>query len=88
MKTVLIEIDSAVSMADMEWMNEETDNPSMRFVEKNEYKYLTFLPLNERSRQLWPLCSKDKKEWTICVGATKDGKKLDLQTIAAALEKV
>ncbi len=87
MKTVLIEIDSAVSMADLEWVDGKTDNSGWRFVEKNEYKYLTFFPLNKKDRHLWPLCSKDAKEWTICAGATKDGKELDLQAIAAALEE-
>lgn len=83
MKILIIEIDSAASMAEIQLTDE-----AMRLTENEQYKYLSFFPLQKNCHKLWPVCSKDLKEWTICAGATKDGQKLDLINLTAMFEEL
>ena len=51
----------------------------IRFIENDEYRYLTALPLCEDGDFI-PVCSKDGKEWHHCVGAFDfDGNIIDLE---------
>ena len=82
-------IESAISFSEAKWINEDTDNPAIQLVENDEYKYLAFFP-QDPDREHSPLvamCSKDGKTWTVCVGATKNGEKIDLPFFRAYLEE-
>ena len=77
-------IDSAVSMSDLKRVDVNGE-PGFEFVEDTAYKHLAFMPIGP-NKGLMPMCSKDGKEFTLCVGAIKSGEKLDLIGIARDLE--
>lgn len=86
MNIIVIKIDDAFSMADL-----EVSEDSIKFPSKGEicnYKYLSFFPLQKNCNKLWPVCSKDLKEWTLCAGATKNGERLDFSYLTAIFEEL
>ena len=70
------EIDSAITMCDAV-ISEAEEDPMIHFVSNDEYKYLAFLPLFDDGSYA-AVCSKDMKEWVLCVEAIRDGKSVDI----------
>lgn len=77
-----IEVDAAASMSEMK-MGKRTIN----FPPTNkQYKLVGFFPIGENG-QIFPMCSKDGKKWSICCGAEKDGEPVDLLYIKTVVEE-
>lgn len=85
MEAYMMRIDGAVSMADLRRVDVNGED-GFEFVENKEYRYLAFAPIGPH-KELMPVCSKDGKDFTLCVGAIKSGEKLDVMRIARAIQE-
>lgn len=79
---IVIEVDSAVPACET-----IVGDTMYELVENADYKYLTALPLGS-DNIVFPLCSKDRKHWSICYGAKKDGKPIDVSAFATYVESI
>lgn len=73
-------IDGASSAANMTFSEEAVTLADI----DTAYKYLAII---DDDGLLWPLCSKDHKEWEICIGAEKDGEILNLPALIEELTR-
>ena len=85
-KIPVIEIDGACAAPDMILGGIDGDSATIRLIENKDYKYLTAMPGLAESGDYLPLCSKDLKHWVLCMGAIKDGEKIDLIGFAKSIE--
>ena len=85
-KLPVMEIDSACAAPDTVFDGIDGDNAIIRLIEDKDYKYLTAMPGLTESGDYVALCSKDLKNWVVCLGAIKDGEKIDLIAFAWAIE--
>lgn len=82
----VFKIDSATSFADMKPQIVEGEEGVM-FSDNSKYKYLSAMQLCEDGSYI-PMCSKDLKKWSICIGAVIDGKPVDVKELAKKIQMI
>lgn len=84
----VFQIDGAVTAAEMEFTKVNGEKgikvPDHMIT---EYQWLTFLPLSKDADGLWPVASRDGKDWRICFGAEVKGEKILLSALRDNIEK-
>ena len=78
----IMEVDEAASMTDLVI---EEDGIILPPLDK-KYRYIGLFPIVEGGG-FAPLCSEDGNKWTLCIGAKKDGKRVDLNDFQRSIEE-
>jgi len=83
---IIFGIDSAVFMDGYKVKEEDA---KIKLKEDDAYKYLWITNLlSEDKKDFFPFASKDMKEWRICFGAFRHGKKVDLEYLINNFENI
>lgn len=80
-----IEVDSAVSMADTEWVDINGEN-GIKLNESDEYRYVGFI--DQEDGICYAVCSKNNADWSICVGAKIGGHIIDLRKMSEMVKDI